>query len=126
MNMKNKGFTLIELLVVVAIMALLGTIITVSLTGSLNDAHQKECDEFVHEVENAACVYVGFSNKQVICNRTNCAPIKLDLLVSEGLIKSEADTCTGEEIDLNETVTISWDDNGEKTCKYNGVRVYER
>ena len=126
-DMKNKkGFTLIELIVVVAIMALLGTVITVSLTGTLQEANQDECDEFVREVEDAACVYSQLSNKKVICNRTDCAPIKLSILVSEGMIESETDACTGEAIDLNQTVTITWDNTGEKKCEYNGVKVYER
>lgn len=124
--MKNKGFTLIELIVVVAIMALLGTIITVSLSGVLSDTNQKQCDEFVREVEDAACVYTGLSGKLVVCNRTNCDPIKLNILVSEGLIESESDACTGGDIDLEETVTVTWNDDGEKICEYNGVKTYER
>lgn len=124
--MKNKGFTLIELLVVLAVMALLSTIVTVSLTSSLKNAHQKECDEFITEIENAACVYVEMSDKEVVCTRTNCAPIKLNYLIRAGLVKNETDMCTGKSVNSNETVTITWDDTGEKHCEYNGVKVYER
>ena len=126
--MKNKnGFTLIELIVVVAIMALLGTVITVSLTNTLQQANQDDCDKFVREIEDAACVYSQLSDKKVICNRTDCAPIKLSILVSEGMIESEVDVCTGQSIDLEQTVTITWDaETGEKKCEYNGVKIYER
>ncbi len=124
--MNNKGFTLIELLIVIAILGTLGVIITVNLTKTMESSKQKTCDTFVKEVEDAACVYVGLENKEVICNRSNCAPIKLKYLEKEGLLKSESDACTGGDINLEETVTVTWDSDGEKKCEYNGVRKYER
>jgi len=125
MKNENKGFTLIELLIVVAVMAALGTIITVSLTNVLGNTNQSQCDEFVKQIEDAACVYAGLSDKEIICYKNNCDPIRLNLLIKEGLIDDEIDVCTGKNIDINETVTVSWDDNGEKKCTYNGVKVYE-
>lgn len=124
--MKNKGFTLIELLIVITIMASIGIVISVSLSGTLQNTHQKECDEFVTKIENAACVYVGLSTKEVVCNRTTCSPIRLELLIKEGLIEEEPDVCTGTDININETVSITWDETGEKHCEYNGVKKYER
>lgn len=126
MKNRKKGFTLIELLLVIAIMGVIGVIATISLTHTLQSTSQRKCDEFVLEVEEAACVYSGLSNKEIICTRTNCAPIPLDILVKEGHIKSETDACTGNDIDLNETVTVSWNADGEKTCTYNGVKEYAR
>lgn len=126
--MKNKknGFTLIELLMVVAVLGLVGVIITVSLTYTLQDLNQKKCDDFVIELEEAACVYTSLSNKEIKCTRDDCNPVPLSILVSEGQIKSETDACTGDDIDLTQTVTISWDSNGEKKCVYNGVREYAK
>lgn len=127
-NMKNrkKGFTLIELLLVIAILGVVSVIATISLTETLNDTKQKKCDEFVQEVEDAACVYSGLSNKEIVCTRTNCPPISLDILVKEGKITSETDACTGKDIDLSETVTVSWNEDGEKHCEYNGVKEYAK
>ena len=62
---KNRGFTLIELLIVVAILGVIGVIITVSVTGTLNEQNQKSCDAFVQELEDAACVYAELTNKDV-------------------------------------------------------------
>lgn len=124
--MKNKGFTLIELLIVVAILSIIGVLVTVNLSSTMEDTNQKQCDEFVNEIENAACAYVGMSDKKIICTRTICNPIKIQVLVEEGFIKSEVDACTGDSINLNETVSVSWNSNGEKKCKYNGVITYER
>lgn len=116
--MNNRGFTLIEILVVVAILGMLGTVVTISLSNTLKNTKQNECNAFMEEVEDAACVYSGLSEKLIICNRNNCPPISLDVLVSEGMIKSEKDACTGENINLKKTVIVSWDEFGEKHCTY--------
>lgn len=126
MKNRKKGFTLIEMLMVIAVMGLVGVIITVSLTGTLKDLNQKKCDDFVLEVEEAACVYTNLSNKEIKCTRGDCDPVPLSILVSEGQIKSETDACTNGELDLDATVTISWDATGEKKCVYNGVREYAK
>lgn len=122
----NKGFTLIELLVVIAVLSVVGTIVTVSLTSSLKNTNQKQCDEFVLDIEEAACVFAGLNTKKERCNRKSCSPIKLSELIDEGLIETGIDVCTGNDINLNDTVTITWNNEGEKTCKYNGVKTYER
>ena len=122
--MKNKGFTLIELILVVAILGVISVIATISLTQTLKNTHQQECDDFVMEIEDAACVYVNLSDKEIICTRNNCSPIPLSILVSEGLITSETDACTNQDINLEETVTITWSEEGEKSCSYNGVKEY--
>lgn len=126
MNDRKKGFTLIELLLVIAVMGAIGTIITISFSYTLGNTKQKKCDEFVIEMEEAACVYSGLTDKEIICTRNNCAPIKLEILVKEGLINSEIDACTGNDIDMNETVTVSWTSAGEKKCEYNGVKEYAK
>ena len=126
MKNRKKGFTLIELLLVITIMGTIGVIATLSLNHTLQNANQRRCDDFVLEVEEAACVYSSLSDKEVICTRDNCPPITLDVLVREGHIKSEKDACTGEDIDLTKHVTITWDDTGEKKCEYNGVKIYAK
>lgn len=123
--MDKRGFTLIEVIVVIAILGMLSVIVTISLTSTLDNTNQNTCNRFVTEVEEAACVYAALSNKEVVCNRSNCEPIPLKYLVEEGLIKSLKDGCTNSDIDLSETVTVTWDENGEKNCKYNGVKKYE-
>lgn len=124
--MKNKGFTLMELLVVIAILGVLGLIVTASLNSTLKSSRQEECDEFVSEVEDGACIYVTLSRREFVCNRPGCE-IPLSYLVKDGMIKSEVDSCTGKAIDLNQTVSVTWNSiNGEKKCEYNGVKKYER
>lgn len=121
--MKNKGFTLIELLVVVAIMGVLGVIISVSLTKTLKNSNQMGCDRFVNEIEEAACVYVGLSKNEGKCFGYSCT-INVNDLLEEGLIHSEVDACTGNPVEnLTANVSVSLV-NGEKKCTYNGVREY--
>lgn len=116
-----------ELLAVIAILAIAGTIITVNLTGTFENINQAHCDEFILEIEEAACVYANLSKKQTICNRNMVeCEIPLRELLKEGLIEDETDACTGDELDLDEIVLVSWTADGEKICEYQGVNVYER
>ncbi len=124
--MENKGFTLIEILIVIAILGVVGTVITINLTETLNSTNQKQCDEFVKKIEDAACSYTSMSNKTITCNRNNCPPIKLRTLITEGFVEEEVDICTGKPIDENQTITITWNSSGEKNCTYNGAKTYER
>lgn len=125
--MNNEGFTLIELLIVVAILGVVGTIATVNLTSSLRETKIKDCNNFVSQIEEDACVYVGLENKSVACNRDTGCTITLDTLRKNGFADYEKDLCTLNDINENYTVTVSWDnETGEKKCYYNGVREYER
>ncbi len=121
--MKNKGFTLLELLVVVAILGSIGLVVTVSLNKTLKNTNQEECDAFVTEVEDAACVYVTLSRREHACSRPGCE-LPLSALVTEGMVDTEKNACTGEDItkSYDEKVKVTWDDAGNKTCEYLGVK----
>lgn len=122
--MKDKGFTLIELLAVIVIIGTLGVIVTVSLTKTLDDNRKENCEAFVKEIEDAACVYAEVNKDK--CNRDSCPSITINTLIKEGLIKSEADACTNKDIDKNAIVEVTWSSEGEKHCEYKGIREYER
>ncbi len=117
--MKSKGFTLIEIIVVIAILGVLSFIVTVSFKKTMESTEKNKCEDFIKEVEEAACVYASLKDKEIVCNRESCDPIPVSLLVKEGLIKSEEDACTNKEIDLSQTVTVTWNSTGEKICKFN-------
>lgn len=124
--MKNKGFTLIEIIVVIGILGVISFIITISLTGTLNSTKKDECDNFVKEIEEAACAYASLNSKKIICDNNKCEDIPLSLLVEEGLIISETDKCTQKNLDLEATVSVEWNSKGDKICTYNGDKDYER
>lgn len=122
--MKNKknGFTLVEMILVVAIMGSLAVIFTISLNATLNNTNEKKCEEFIKEVEDAACVYASMSDRETVCNRTYCEPIRLELLIKNGLVTSEYNYCADEEINIDDTVSVTWNEYGEKICTFNGVK----
>lgn len=123
--MNNKGFTLIELLVVIAIVGSLGTIITISLNKTLKDTNKNACTKFVQEIEEAGCTYASKKFKEVPCTREKCE-LTLSTLIKEGLIEDGINDCNGEKIKQDETVSVTWNADGEKNCHYNGVRDYAK
>lgn len=123
--MKNKnGFTLIELLTVITLLGLIGTIITINLVNSLHETRVTDCERFVSNIEDSACVYASLSSTD--CSRSNCPAISLDVLIQNGYVdEDKLDACTMKEIDKTKTVSVTWNADGEKKCTYNGVREYE-
>lgn len=58
---KNKnGFTLVEILVTIAVLAVLTTIVGVSVSQILHNNNQKKVDEFNAKLEKAACAFVDY------------------------------------------------------------------
>ena len=67
---KNKnGFTLIEILVTIGILAVLTTIIGVSVSQLIDNANDKKMKEFTDEIEKAACAYIDYQG----INESLCA-----------------------------------------------------
>lgn len=121
--MKNKGFTLIELLSVIAILAVIGLIITLNFTSTVNDTTKANCDRFVEEVENAACVYAALPEYSALCGRgLGRCTITIESLQEAGLLDAEVNSCNSKPINLTDTVTVTWDNDGYKKCYYNGDR----
>lgn len=125
MRIRN-GFTFIELLTVIALIAVVGTIVSINLVSSFNETKERACTNFVKEIEDAACVYIGLANKKITCTRSSCPDFSINYLVEAGLINSEKNMCNNEDLNLNDTVSVSWSIEGEKKCIYNGVKEYER
>ena len=119
----NKGFTLIEIIAVIAILGVIGTVFIVSLEKTLNKTQESDCSNFVSSIETAACTYASIHCQD---REETCSPISLNTLIKEGLITDEVDACTKKAINEDETVSITWNADGEKVCNYNGVREYER
>jgi len=59
--MKKNGFTLIEMIAAVVLIALVGTVILVNMTGIKSDEEQKSLTRYEKSIEEAACTYVDMS-----------------------------------------------------------------
>ncbi len=120
-NMKNnKGFTLIELIVTIGIMILIGLVIVNNMTGLFSNQEDKNYEEFVSQLQEAACLYVEtseFKNDRAACKANGCN-IKIQNLIEKGYIKDTLENPkTGEIVNGNQTVHVYWKDN-VKTCEF--------
>lgn len=118
--MKNKGFTLIELLIVIVILGTVGTIVTVSLTKSVEKQRIVECKAFIEEIEDATSVYTGLSDSNCQQSDGECE-ISIQSVYERGLISSEVNSCNGKKIEedtelLNKKVTVIWINNEKRSC----------
>lgn len=59
--MKKNGFTLVEMIAAVVLIALLGTVILVNMTGLKNNEEQNSTNKFKLSIEEAACTYIDMS-----------------------------------------------------------------
>lgn len=123
--MKKEGFTLIELIVTIAIMGLIGVVISTNMLGLFSNEEDKEYEAFVQKIEDSACMYVEtvFNDTQRSNCRTNTCTITIDQLINKGYVADDLiDPTTGNVITSNKSkykVKVSWVNN-VKTCVMNG------
>ena len=120
--MKNKGFTLIELIVTIAIMALIGVVISTNMLGLFSNEEDKKYEEFLSQIEEAACIYVETAwsdSTRTNCRSTNNCTVTINQLILKGYISDDLkDPSTGLMVTNNPDeykVTVSWINN-VKTC----------
>ena len=120
--MENKGFTLIELIVTIAIMALIGVVISTNMLGLFSNEEDKKYEEFISQIEDAACIYVETvwsDSTRTNCRATNNCTVTINQLIQKGYISDDLkDPSTGLLVTSNQNeykVTVSWVNN-VKTC----------
>ncbi len=107
--MNKKAFTLIELLTVIVILAVLATVVVISVTKYMNDTSMVSYNELVKSIESATELY--------LTDHTNDYPeldtpgstftIELNDLANDNFIPDKIiDERTGESIPMTTTVTI--------------------
>lgn len=122
---KKKGFTLVELIVTIGLMALIGVVIAMNMSGLFSKQNDEEYENFKKRIEDSACIYVETkwsSTKRQNCKTNNNCEITINELITEGYIEDNLkDPSTGDKIIENAEkykVKISWI-NSVKTCKIN-------
>ena len=85
--MNKKGFTLVEIMAVLIVMGVLLAVTVPSVFNSIDRKKNKEHDDIVKEIEEAAELYIT-QNEDVknFFDSTNNINISYDILVSEELI----------------------------------------
>ena len=107
--MKNKGFTLIEILGVITLLALLSTIIILSVNKSLKKSKETLSEIQIEEIKSAAAMW-RTDNIELIPD-TGYYTISLKELQDSGYIKEDIiNPKTDEVFDNNLTIGISMND----------------
>ena len=119
--MRNKkGFTLVEVLVSIGLLALLGSVIAISLNRVFKDNNIKNYNEYVEKIKSSAMLFVN--NTVDIINDLNDNSFKIitigDLIdngyVNDTLVNPNTDEKVGKE----EKIQVSYDSDHELIVTY--------
>ena len=118
--MNKKGFTLVEILVSIGLLALLGSVIAISLNRVFKDNNIKNYNEYVEKIKSSAMLYVN--NTVDIINDLNDSSFKIITignLIDNGYLKDNIiNPDTGETVDKNEKIKVSYDSDYELIVGY--------
>ena len=116
----KKGFTLVEILVSIGLLALLGSVIAISLNRVFKDNNIKNYNEYVEKIKSSAMLFVN--NTVDIINDLNDSSFKIITignLTDNGYLKDNIiNPNTGETVDKNEKIKVSYDSDHELIVEY--------
>lgn len=81
--MKKNGFTLIEILVVIVLLAAVSVTVGVSMNGISERNEEKEYNNYIEKIENAACLYAEVNNI------TSDTTVTIKRLLSESFLRND-------------------------------------
>ena len=93
--MKKNGFTMIELIVSIGLIALIGTLVVANMGNVLSGEKDKQYEEFLNKIQNAACTYVDIDStkKNECCPGNKCVgrtcTVKIEQILNKGLIEEK-------------------------------------
>ena len=119
--MKNrKGFTLVEILVSIGLLALLGSVIAISLNRVFKDNNEKHYNEYVEKIKSSAMLYAN--NTVDIINDLNDNSFKIitigDLIDNGYVNDTLVNPNTDEKVGKDEKIQISYDSDHELIVTY--------
>ena len=119
--MKNKkGFTLVEILVSIGLLALLGSVIAISLNRVFKDNNKKHYNEYVEKIKSSAMLFVN--NTVDIINDLNDNSFKIitigDLIDNGYVNDSLVNPSTDEKVGKEEKIQVSYDSDHELIVTY--------
>ena len=118
--MKKKGFTLVEILVSIGLLALLGSVIAISLNRVFKDNNKKHYNEYVEKIKSSAMLFVN--NTVDIINDLNDNSFKIitigDLIDNGYVNDSLVNPNTDEKVGKEEKIQVSYDSDHELIVTY--------
>ena len=119
--MKNKkGFTLVEILVSIGLLALLGSVIAISLNRVFKDNNKKHYNEYVEKIKSSAMLFVN--NTVDIINDLNDNSFKIitigDLIDNGYVNDTLVNPSTDEKVGKEEKIQVSYDSDHELIVTY--------
>ena len=82
----NHGFTLVELLAVIVILGSVSAITIVGITASLERRDEKECEEQIELVKNAAKIYFSLQENGSVIN----SYVTVEVLINNGYFDDDS------------------------------------
>ena len=119
--MKNKkGFTLVEILVSIGLLALLGSVIAISLNRVFKDNNEKHYNEYVEKIKSSAMLFVN--NTVDIINDLNDNSFKIitigDLIDNGYVNDTLVNPSTDEKVGKEEKIQVFYDSDHELIVTY--------
>jgi len=107
--MKKNGFTLIEIIITIALLGLVGIVLSISMINLIDNQKSNKIEEFKMLMEDAACTYA------VLLGDDFPPYIHGNDLVAEGLIEEEVNGFKSDDYGVNVKVI-----DGERICTFDG------
>lgn len=119
--MNKKGFTLVEIIVSVALLALIGVIVGISLNSIIKRQQVSSYEEYVEKVKSSTLLYVN--NTPSIINELNdnysYKILEARDVISNGYLNENLiDPSTKEKINQNDKIKAYYDENYELMIDY--------
>ena len=118
--MNKKGFTLVEILVSIGLLALLGSVIAISLNRVFKDNNKRHYNEYVEKIKSSAMLFVN--NTVDIINDLNDNSFKIitigDLIDNGYVNDSLVNPSTDEKVGKEEKIQVSYDSDHELIVTY--------
>lgn len=119
--MNKKGFTLVEIIVSVALLALIGVIVGISLNSTIKKQQISSYEEYVEKVKSSALLYIN--NTPSIINELNAnysyKILEARDVISNGYLNENLiDPSTKEKINRNDKIKAYYDENYELMIDY--------
>lgn len=120
--MNKKGYTLVEIIAVIVIIALITTIVILNFDTSIGKNNNKKEEAFINDLEKAACVYIDLKENIAFkntCYSSGTCTVTVGQLVTSGILSSDMkDPSTNSNVDQQLAVSVTWDNEGTKTCTF--------